>query len=319
MIWLLYYWFENYLKSSQLLIYLVWICALIWWMLSAKLVLLIYPYFATVNWDIYSAFFWPIIEEIVKFIIIFVIISILRKATKSSLRWLATWILVWLWFWLYENYLYISQWLDNIFILIYRVIFVWWILLHPLTSWIAWYMIYVSYKVYEYYPDLFVKEKSSFNWIFSIFNLIWYIYTKSKSLLTILDFIKSIFVLDVTVNYLLTKKDASDSWYWHWPIEIVYEWLLLAIWLHVIYNLILTYIWNNSIVVWIVWFFVMLILFNLFKRLYSTYIAILAILLYLIGVYMANNGWSLLVIILLYILVSLWIISILLKNKFQKT
>jgi hypothetical protein len=58
--------------------------------------------------------------------VIYSIISILKKEWISIITWLGIWVLVWLWFGIYENFIYINNWLDNVWIILFRAVLVWW-------------------------------------------------------------------------------------------------------------------------------------------------------------------------------------------------
>ncbi len=271
-IFVLLFWFRKYIRLNDPKMYLIWFLSVIWWIFSANLLLYLLE---IINFDYsniyYSAIFWPFVEEIFKFVIIIFIISVLRDNTKNPFRWLSVWILVWLGFGLYENYIYMKSWIDDIMVLIYRFIFVWGMILHPLTSGIAWYMFYISLKITDYMPKIFVWSKMRFRNIGSILSLVSHIYNNSwKSLITLFWFIKNVLFLDVTIKYLLVWLKKTKSWFWHWPVEIVYEWFFLAVWIHILYNSILTYMSVWDVFLAIVWILIVIILFRLFSAIYQS-------------------------------------------------
>lgn len=271
-VFILLFWFRHYIRLNDPKIYLVWFLSIVWWIFSATLLLqLLDGSWFDYHTIYYSAMIWPFVEEIFKFMIIIFIVSILKDNTYNPFWWLWVWIMVWLWFWLYENYIYYSSWVDDIMVMIYRFVFVWWMILHPLTSGIAWYMFYISLKAVEYMPKVFMWYKVRFRNVYSIFPLISHIYDNSwRSLKTLFWFIKNVLVLDVTIKYLIWWLKKSKSWFWHGPVEILYEWFFLAVWIHVLYNIILNYMTIPDIFIAIVWICIVIILFKLFCAIYKS-------------------------------------------------
>jgi hypothetical protein len=66
--------------------------------------------------------------------------------------------------------------------------------------------------------------------------------------------------LDVILGYIFWNKVKECDW-WHWPVEVMVEWLILWTGLHIFYNLILTFIgWEYSY--WLIFVFFILILWS---------------------------------------------------------
>lgn len=311
----LIFWFRKKIKFINLNLTLLGICSLIGWIFSASLLLFILDNIITITWTpVYSWIIGPILEEIVKFIVIYTIISTSKKEGLNIITWLAIGILVWLWFGIYENFIYINNWLDNIWIILFRAILVWWLLLHPLTSWIYGYMVTLSQHSKDFLPSVFKWVKTKFKSFWDIPDLVRHIYKNSgKSSFVILDFFYRILVLDVTIKYILWWKKKMSSLYWHSPLEICYEWLLLWLWIHILYNSILTYIWlidwNITLQIFII--VISFILYSLFKIIYkSKRIAIIIILIIFMWSHIAfPKSEQLLLLSLMIIIFTLFILS----------
>ncbi len=265
----LVYWFRWWILRSSHKDIMIWTLWFLGWIFSASLLLYLLNHWNL--WEIYyyQAIIWPILEELAKFLVIFYIYISFKESFKSY-KWLAiVWVLVWLWFWIYENIIYIWSWIDDFYTILYRSIFVWWLILHPLTAWIFWYMIWVSSKLWNWMPNIFKTTKQEFCWVMWIYYLAKHIYIQTKySIKNVLIFIKRVLVLDVTINHLIWNKKSST--YWHWPTEVIYEWLLLWIWIHILYNSILVHMWEQYLIVAIISILITLLLTNLFIKLFHS-------------------------------------------------
>lgn len=207
--------------------------AILGWLAAGSLVYFIGKNFF-VNSKYWSIIIWPILEEIAKFLVIYSILINFKDLTRYSWKfWAVFWWLVWLTFSIYENLVYIQSGLD-IELLIYRIFIVWG-LIHMLLWMIYWYLIYKSFFIHRYFPNVFKLYKRKFTKLTDFPSLIKFIYYNSKrSIKTILQFFLKIFVLDVTIDYLL--KGKKESFYWHSPVEIVVETFVLGTFLHIYYN-----------------------------------------------------------------------------------
>lgn len=272
LIFVLVFWFRKHLRNMDLQAFTIALVSLLGWIVSASLVLYIVNLVEIKHMVWYSGILWPILEELTKFVIIYIIISIIKHTTKNPMWWLAVWILVWIWFGLYENYIYLESWVNDIMVILFRSLFVWWLILHPLTSGIVWYMCYLSHKIVEYLPWIFNKLKIWFKWADSIVWLVGFVYKESwKSIYVVLDFFKRILVLDLTIKCLLWTKTESQNWYGHWPVELQYEGLILAIWIHILYNSLLTFMWTHDYLLAVIWIVIAFALFRLFEAIYKSF------------------------------------------------
>jgi hypothetical protein len=163
-------------------------------------------------------------------------------------------------------------------------------------------------------PNIFKWVKKKFQSFWDIPDLVKHIYKNSwKSSSVILDFFYRILILDVTIKYILWWKKEQNSLYWHSPLELCYEWLLLWIWIHILYNSILTYIWLSSWNITLQIFIIMIsiILFWLFKIIYKNKrIAITIILIIWAGTHLSlPKSEQLLLLSLMIIMITLFILS----------
>jgi len=241
----LLYWFRNELKYVNLKYILIWLYALIWWVFLWSLILYLLNYFSINNATIYWAITWPFVEELGKFVVIYFILHMLQPEIKDSqykhIIWLAIWICVGLWFGIYENVIYYNQWITDIYVMLIRSVLVWWVMLHPLTAGLYGYFLEIvkSNNLQDLFPKVF-KHKIWFTNVSHIFDLFWFVYRETnKSFLVIFDTIKNILVLDITIKYILWNEKNSE--YGHGPVEIIFEWFFLGVWIHILYNTILTY------------------------------------------------------------------------------
>lgn len=265
----LIYWFRKSITSITLKFIILFVISILWWIFSASLLLYSIDILQIQTNVYYSSIFWPFFEELVKFIIVFLIFSVLKN-NFSWYRWIATvWILVGLWFWIYENIIYLYSWIDDLWVLFYRSIFIWGIALHPLTSWIFWYMIWISSGIDKIMPKIFKNEKKKFKWIGWIFLMFEEFYYKTKNFFfIILKTIKEILFIDTTIKHIILKSNKTT--YWHSPSEIIYEALFLWIWLHILYNSIINYITETNIIILIVNIIIVIILLELFVAIFQS-------------------------------------------------
>lgn len=271
LIFILSFWFRKYFLKLDIEKVSIWIISILGWIFWASLLIVILKAIWVSSSGFYSSLIGPFSEEVIKFIIIYLIISTLKEWMKSNIYWLVVWVLVGLWFGFYENIVYIYQWLENIKIILFRSIFVWGLILHPLTAGIIWYMIKVSFNIKEKLPKVFKDKKLNYKAPQSIIELVKYIYINSgKSIATILNFFKRILTLDVTIKYLLERKNTLKSYHWHWPVEILYEWLFFASWIHMLYNSSLNYIQEKNIFILISIIILIVLLLKFFIKLFNS-------------------------------------------------
>jgi hypothetical protein len=168
------------------------------------------------------------------FIIYFVIINFRDLPSIKAKFWAIFGGLVGLSFGIYENILYIKNYQIDFWILLYRIFFVSG-LVHMLIGMIYGYLIYKSFYIHRYFPEVFKDRKRRYNTIRDFLNLVKFVYYNSgKSIKVLLDFIIKILTLDVTVDNLILGK--KESFYGHSSLEIIIESLVLGVFLHFYYN-----------------------------------------------------------------------------------
>ncbi len=324
----LLYWFRNELKNVNLKYILIWIYSLVWWVFLWSLILFILNWLSINNATIYGAITWPFVEEVGKFIIIYFILQMLQSDIQNSkykhIIWLGIWICVWLGFGIYENIVYFNKWVNDIYIMIIRSLLVWWIMLHPLTAWLYGYFLEVvkSNNFQDLFPWVF-KHKIEYINLTHIVDLFGLVYKETnKSIRAIFDTIKNILVLDITIKYILGAEQKSE--YGHWPVEIIFEWLFLGVWIHILYNTILTYNTDmvmsyasngTTLLLQITWILIVILLRNLILNLYYSkiiwYSVIFILILWFIvgGTLSQKLGMLSLIIIIVSLLLLSWKIN----------
>ncbi len=313
------YWFRNNLINSNKKHFSLALISLLWGAFAASVILETIKYTNLDNIILYSWVFWPLIEEIWKFIIVYVIYKVFRDYFSSNLWWLGMGIMVGIWFWIYENIIYITYGINDIQIILYRTIFVWWILIHPLTTWIYGYILAFSDKLPKQFPFCFSKEKEKFNNIENLKQLISFIYKSSKgSIKAVIKLFLNILILDTTVKHILGEK-RNISKHWHWPVEVILEWLMLWVWIHIIYNTLLGYISEPNIFLAIVGSLVTLLITRLFMKIYhSKFIGIIITLIIISSFWIPSEDSSLLIISLIILMLSLISLSWELNKKINQ-
>ncbi len=267
--------------------------------------------------SLYSALWGPIVEEIVKFIIAYSIIKSIWDYTDNPLWWLMIGIFVGLGFGLYENILYIQWGLEDIMTVLFRVVFVGGIILHPLTTGIAGFMAKMSMCVSS--DSIFRQEKIDFQWVKWVWSLIKFIWkSASRPFNAILDFLKRVLILDVTVDHILLPKYKQTTQHGRAPAEIVIEWLMLAIWLHVLYNTSIVYIWENYTYLLVILVVVLVMLRRLIYRLFdSIWIGLMCYLVLGFGYIPSVHQDRLLLVNLILIIWILFLVAVELRNNFD--
>ncbi len=321
LIFALIFWFRNYLKDLRLLEVSVGLMSLLGGIFCASLLLWFIHFINLDQFSFYSSVIGPLVEELAKFFVIYFILIFFKKEFKNPLWGLAIGVLVWLGFWFYENLIYINYGTQDIRIILFRSILVWWIMLHPLISGVLWYMTFISMNIPNYFSKVFKKNKRKFNSIYSIRSLLNYVYINSgRSLLILLDCIRRILTLDFTVKYILEWKKNIVSQHWDWPVEIVYEWLFFTIWIHVLYNSLLVSLNSPSLFLSIIVVLITLFLFKFFKEIFgSFYIALFIFLMICLGACLHNNVWNrILMLDLFMLMIVLVLFSVMMEKRMNQ-
>lgn len=313
----LIYWFRERLDELNAQVIILWITSLLWGIFSATVLLFFIQHLWIQTNLVYASIIWPILEELVKFIIIYLIISTLDDEIHSPLKCMAIWILVGLGFGIYENIIYIWSWITDIKIILFRSIFVWGLMLHPLTCAVYGYMIWIARHLPNLIPHAFnLNEKSEIKNPFAIWRLMKMIYKSSdKSKAVLADFIKRIFLLDATIRFVLNDKPWKTT-HWHWPVEIIWEAVMMWIWLHILYNTTLSYISWQHITLQIVAIAITILLLQLFQALVNSKVLWAIMALIIISWFLIQN--SLASQILILSLVIIMIILLMLSWKIEK-
>lgn len=305
----LVYWLRWYIREATVQEVMVGVVALLWWVFSASLVLFLGKLYDLKEVFLYSSLVWPFVEELSKFLVVLLVYIFFKKQFENSIWALVNGILVWLWFGFYENIIYISYWVDDVWITLYRSLIVWWLLVHPLTAWIYWYMFYLSERASSFLPSIFDNEKREFcvdkKWIIELIKYVYYNW--KNSLKDIIKLFWSMITIQTTVYYIIENNYNNKS---HSPLELIYEGLFLWVWIHILYNSLLWFISEPDFYIGVVWVVWVLFLLRVFVAVFHSWL--LGILISWVILLWFLRIWpyeQLLILSLIILLVTLFILS----------
>ncbi len=283
------YWFRWLIGQTTHRDIMLWWIAFLGWIFAWSTLLYALNYSAVSEIYYYQWIIWPFLEELAKFLVIFFLFKNFHESFKWT-KWITSvWILVGLGFWVYENIIYIWAWIDDFFTILYRSIFVWGLILHPLTWGIFGYMIWISKELDKIMPTVFLNQKNNFDWILGIFGLIkTACYKTKKYIKETFNIIRKILILDTTTNHIIIWKKTK---HWHSPSEFIYEWFFLWVWIHILYNSILVHMQDAYLIVWFFSIIITILLTQLFMALFNSKILWYTISVIIISWFLFPSTW----------------------------
>lgn len=261
--------------------FLIVFLAVLWWITWWSVILKIVNNFWLDSLKFYSVIWAPIFEELVKFLIIYLLVDSFIDYYKNYRFWLIIWGIVWLSFSVFENVVYFKLGLDSIILLTYRIFFVG-LLVHTLTWMIYGYILSLRYDLYKKFPYVFKKYKKDFLKLHHLWHLTKFVYKKAwRKKKTLLWFFLKIFTLDITLKYIFSDKIKESTW-WHGPVELVFESLVLWIWIHIFYNLILTFVsWETNLILYVLFWILLIWCYKLINKILWNFVLTIIVLILL--------------------------------------
>ncbi|UFX83507.1 PrsW family glutamic-type intramembrane protease [Candidatus Absconditicoccus praedator] len=305
----LVYWLRGYIREATVQEVMVGVVALLGGVFSASLVLFLGKLYDLKEVFLYSSLVGPFVEELSKFLVVLLVYIFFKKQFENSIWALVNGILVGLGFGFYENIIYISYGVDDVWITLYRSLIVGGLLVHPLTAGIYGYMFYLSERASSFLPSIFDNEKREFCVDKKgIIELIKYVYYNGKnSLKDIIKLFWSMITIQTTVYYIIENNYNNKS---HSPLELIYEGLFLGVWIHILYNSLLGFISEPDFYIGVVGVVGVLFLLRVFVAVFHSWLlGILISGVILLGFLRIGPYEQLLILSLIILLVTLFILS----------